>query len=247
MRTEFRTSETYAKAALEIVDTIVAVGEKRPEYFKKMMYYNRGCAQRFSPFGQTEDGIEGKNPLIVALGDSVTAGHFENIIDPEPFFKKVFTVGADENDVLEITDARECYLEKFRGLLIDKYEQTSVSTVNSGIAGDTMYGMYARAYRDVIRYQPDLIIINGSLNWGVECGDSEAYRIVLARVVKLLKNETKADIVLLTPNMEIPGDYANPKSTLAERVQIIRDMAVQEDVCLADVYKVWEAYQNAGY
>lgn len=66
-------------------------------------------------------------------------------------------------------------MEQFRNLLIDKYEQTSVSAVNSGIAGDSMYGMKARLYRDVIRYQPDLVILNGSLNWGEEHGSTEDY------------------------------------------------------------------------
>ncbi len=167
-----------------------------------------------------------------------------------------------EEDAIEITDARECYLERFRSHLIDKYEQTSVSTINSGIAGDTMYGMQKRLYRDVIRYQPDLVLINGSLNWGAECGDTENYRNLLLEVVSTIKNETKADIVLMTPNMDIPpcnSEAANTEDadspsfgqntacTLQDRVRVIRELAVQEEVCLADTYAVWEAYEAAGY
>lgn len=247
MRTSFVTPEKYAREALRIARETVAVGENRPAHFKKVMRENRGAINMFSPYGETEDGLERKNPVIVALGDSVTAGHFEFNGNPEELFAKVDAGALEEEDAVEITDARECYLEKFRSMLIDKYEQTSVSTINAGIAGDTMYGMQKRLYRDVIRYQPDLVIINGSLNWGEECGDTADYRKVITQVVKAIKTETKADIVLLTPNMELPGPFANPKSSLKERVEVIRELAKAEEVCLADAYKVWETYEDAGY
>ena len=67
-------------------------------------------------------------------------------------------------------------------------------------------------YRDVIRYQPDLVLINGSLNWGEECKDSEDYRKVLTQVVKVIKVESKAYIVLMTPNMDQPAPFGNPNS-----------------------------------
>lgn len=217
MRTQFVTPEEFAKAALEITAN-----------------------------GPSEDGLERKNPVIVALGDSVTAGHFEFNGNPMELFAKVDNGEIGEDDAIEITDARECYLDKFRGLLIDKYEQTSVSTINAGIAGDTMYGMKNRVYRDVVRYQPDLVIINGSLNWAEEW-DTEAYKKVLTETVKIIKNETKADIILMTPNMEIQLMPVNPKSSLDARVEDIRDLAEAEGVCLADTYKVWKAYEAAGY
>ncbi|MCD8015317.1 MAG: GDSL-type esterase/lipase family protein [Lachnospiraceae bacterium] len=262
MRTNYETPAEYAKKALEITEQTSAVGARRPEHFKEVMRKNRGALSIFGPYGPAKDGMERKNPVIVALGDSVTAGHFEYAGDPEVLFAKVDKGELEEGDVIEITDARECYLERFRSHLIDKYEQTSVSTINSGIAGDTMYGMQKRLYRDVIRYQPDLVLINGSLNWGVECGDTETYRKLLLEVVNTIKNETKADIVLMTPNMDIPPcglGAANTEDadipsfgqniacTLQDRVRVIRELAVQEEVCLADTYAVWEAYEAAGY
>ncbi|MCD7884286.1 MAG: GDSL-type esterase/lipase family protein [Lachnospiraceae bacterium] len=247
MKTNYETPEEYAKKALEITDAADAVSSKRPEQFKKVMRENRGALSVFGPFGPAADGLERKNPVIVALGDSVTAGHFEFAGDPQTLYDKVNRGEFGEQDALEITDARECYLERFRAHLIDKYEQTSVSTVNSGIAGDTMYGMQKRLYRDVIRYQPDLVLINGSLNWGKECGNTEAYKKLLREVVSAVKNDTKADIVLMTPNMDIPYINTDTDCTLWDRVQVIRELAVLEDVCLADTYAVWEAYKAAGY
>lgn len=151
---------------------------------------------------------------------------------------------------VEITDARECYLEKFRSMLIDKYERTSVSAINAGIAGDHLVSMAARAGRDVIRYQPDLVIINGSLNWDAGLGTADDYKSILKALVQRIKAETEADIILLTPNGDLPNTVLfgkdAPLPTTGERVEKIREVAVEENVCLADVYAVWEAAREQG-
>lgn len=247
MRTSYSAPEQYVNAIMEIEASTSAVGKQRPKHFIRVMRENRGNVNFLSPFGPGKDGMERKNPLVAALGDSVTAGHFEFNGQPEELFKKADAGLLGPEDAIEITDARECYLEKFRSHLIDHFEQTSVSVVNSGIAGDNVYGMQKRLYRDVIRYQPDLVIINASLNWSAECGDTKTYQRVLSEIVETIRQETKADIVLMTPNMEIPGPFTNPASSLDERVSVIRNMAEEKQVCLADTYKVWELYQSAGY
>ena len=99
----------------------------------------------------------------------------------------------------------------------------------------------------MIRYQPDLILINGSLNWFPNCGSNEVYRQSLENVVKRCKAETEADIVLITPNYALPGPFDNPLSTLESRVEIMRSIAKEQDVCLADAYMVWSAFKEAGH
>ena len=248
MRTMYRTKPEYAEAFLRIIDETDTSGEFRPEHFKKVMRENQGGINAFSPYGTPDDGLERKNPVIVALGDSVTAGHFEPCGNLEEIMSIIEAGGMPDFSAGEITDARECYLEKFRSLLIDYFEQTSVSTINAGIAGDTMLGMEKRVYRDVVRYQPDLVIINGSLNWGEENGDSDDYEAALRRVLAVIQQETKADIILMTPNMEkMPDVLKNPKSPLIERVEIIRKLAREKHCCLADTYLAWEKYEEAGY
>ena len=68
MRTTFVTPEEYAQVALRLTQEVDAISEKKPEYFKKVMYENRGGIMMFSPFGETEDGLEPKNPVVVASG-----------------------------------------------------------------------------------------------------------------------------------------------------------------------------------
>ena len=248
MRTMYRTKPEYAEAFLKIVDETDTCGKYRPEHFIKVMRENQGAINMFNPFGMPEDGLERRNPLIVALGDSVTAGHFEPCGDLDEIIAVIESGGIPDLSEGEVVDARECYLEKFRSLLIDNFELTSVSTINSGIAGDTMYGMEKRVYRDVVMHQPDLVIINGSLNWGEECGDSADYEAALRRVLAVIQKETKADVILMTPNMEkMPDVMKNPKSPLIERVEIIRKLAEEKHCCLADTYLAWEKFEEAGY
>ena len=248
MKTMYRTKPEYAEAFLRIVDETDTCGSSRPEHFIKVMKENQGGIYAFSPSGPTDDGLERRNPLIVALGDSVTAGHFEPCGDLDEIIAIIESGGMPDLSKGEVADVRESYLDKFRSLLIDHFEVTAVSTVNAGIAGDSMYGMEKRVYRDVVRYQPDLVIINGSLNWGSECGDSADYEAALRRVLAVIQNETKSDIILMTPNMErMPDILKNPKSPLIERVQIIRNLAEEKGCCLADTYLAWERYEEAGY
>ena len=247
MRTNFVTPEKYANAFLEIARNTDCTSGPKPVNFIRKMEENRGSVRMKALFGDTEDGLEPKNPLIVALGDSVTAGHFEAVGDLATIFRELEEGKRSERDPIEITDARECYLERFRMKLIDRFEQTSVSTINSGIAGDTIIGMQRRLYRDVIRYQPDLIILNASLNWGTDCGTIEDYARVYRQVVMAMKRETYADIVLLTPNMDIPGAFSNHEVPLIQRVNAVREIAAREGVSLVDVYSLWEDYAAAGY
>ena len=112
--------------------------------------------------------------------------------------------------------------------------------------------MAKRADRDVIRYQPDLVLINGVLNWGPDLGTTAEFKAILAALVRRIKAETEADIILLTPN----GDVANkifamqgrpvPEPSTSSRAAAVREVAAEEQVCLADVYAVWEAAREAG-
>ena len=269
MRTTYRIREPYCSIFLKCADDFVCNSPVRPERFIRKMRENTGMAGGF--LGLTdEQGLERRNPVIVALGDSVTAGHFEAMFTPRAMevMGKVFAArqsGASQEEIraliaaeggmppVEIYDARESYIEKFRSMLIDKYELTSVSIVNAGIAGDVLPSMIARADRDVVACNPDLILINGSLNWMEEAmGDENAYKELLLGLVRKLKAETSADIVLLTPNGDLPNTMfaapgqTPPEPTTWKRCEKIREIAKEERVCLADVRAVWDAAKEAG-
>ena len=255
MKTTYRIPAPYAEQFLKLADDYVCDSPARPLRFIEKMKRNRGAVAGFTQKGLDENGLERKNPVIVALGDSVTAGHFETLLPKDPeALRTHFERMLRGDDVLgEITDARESYIEKFRLALIDKYEQTSVSVLNAGIAGDVLPMMCKRADRDVVRYDPDLVLINGSLNWDDETmGDASAYKALLKGLVQKLKAETTADIILLTPNGDLPNDLLEPIGipakpvTTPARCEAIREVAREEQVCLADVRALWDQAKEAG-
>lgn len=229
---------------------------------------NQGILGVLSGFGLDSQGLERKNPVIVALGDSVTAGHFERLPsqgDPAQVMEattrrmelteRLGAQGVEEAFAkgelpalppVEIADARESYLEKFRELLLDQFELTSVSTINAGIAGDHLLSMIARADRDVVRYQPDLVLINGVLNWGLNLGTTAQYKEHLRGLVRKLQQETEADIVLVTPNGDLPNPPPPQGEDTPDRVEAVRQVAWEEGVCLADTYAVWERARELG-
>ena len=256
MRTSYRIPAPYAERFLKLADAYVCDSPARPLRFIEKMKHNRGAVLAAQK-GLDKNGLERKNPIIVALGDSVTAGHFEALLpkDPEDLRRiyEGYMAGEEPETPTEITDARESYIEKFRLASIDKYEQTSVSVINAGIAGDVLPMMFRRADRDVVRYDPDLVLINGSLNWDDETmGDAKAYKALLKGLVRKLKAETTADIILLTPNGDLPNDLLEPIGipakpvTTPARCEAIRELAREEQVCLADVRGVWDQAKDAG-
>lgn len=269
MKTTYRIRQPYADKFMKCADEFVCNSPVRPERFIAKMKNNTGMSGAMMR-NLDENGLEFRNPVIAALGDSVTAGHFESLMTPDVLAKlgeimaevskgtpmdQIAAKVADSGGmpVLEIFDARESYIEKFRAMLIDKYELTSVSVINAGIAGDILPSMIARADRDVVRHDPDLILINGSLNWMDDMlGDENVYKEMLRGLVQKLKKETSADIVLLTPNGDLPNTMFAvpgqdvPEPTTWKRAEKIRELAVEEQVCLADVRAVWDAAREAG-
>lgn len=257
MRTTFHVRQPYADKFLQCAREFPCKSPVKPVRFIEKMNKNQGSIAALTGMGMDKDGLERKNPVIVALGDSVTAGHFESLLPRDPNELKAVTEAAmcdiaagKPVGPIEITDPRESYLEKFRYMLIDKFERTSVSVINSGIAGDNLRQMAARAQRDVIRYQPDLVLVNGCLNWDDQMGTTEEYGQILKNLVDRLRTETEADIILMTPNGDLPntlfGETNAPMPTTLERVKVIREIAEEKQVALADVYAVWEAARKIG-
>lgn len=239
----------YEKVLLSLSENIKFIGKKRPQHFIKIMEQNTGGIAQFSPYGPTADGLERRNPVIAALGDSVTAGRFQWLLSPEEIesnYKKLL-VGNLKDAVFETeaSDPLKAYPELFRRKLIEHYVYTCVSVINGGIAGDNMKGMYARHERDVISHQPDLVLINGSLNWDDTIGTISEFKNLLEKMVENIKNKTKADIILMTPNAMV-GDEKRI-SILESCVDSIREIADKENVCLADAYAMWKEYKALGY
>lgn len=251
MRTSCREPQPWADLMLETARTLPLRSPALPTRFDCVMRENRGEVAALSRSALPPDGLERRNPVVVVLGDSVTAGHFESLLPRDSAVLAELLAGRAELPwgAVEVTDARECYPECFRARLLDRYERTSVSIVNAGIAGDHLRSMAARAERDVVAHDPDLVIVNGSLNWWPGLGTTTDFEEILTDLVARLRERTRADVVLLTPNGDVRNtmfDPDAPEPSTPERVDAIRRVAREQRVCLADVRAVWDAVAESG-
>jgi len=238
MKTKIEMPEEKKKRFLKIAREVPCTNGIRPERFIKVLKTNTGVVDSLTKYGLDKLGLERRNPLIVAFGDSVTGGHFESLYPIEELIRLI-EKGEPIEEPMNVRDLGKVYHEQFRMMLAKKYVATSVSVINSGIGGDSMIGMGKRVYRDVIQHDPDLVIINGTLNWTEQFGTLDDFQAALEYVIHAIKKNCKADIVVLTPNA-----ISNllPDELLGARVDIVCDVAQREQVSLVDAYKLWSEF-----
>lgn len=179
--------------------------------------------------------------LLVAIGDSVTQGWMEEGV-------------LDQESVYHARVLRE---------LRHAHPLCTFDALNAGAGGETVQGGLARAERDVVAHQPDLVVIGFGLN---DCfagdGGLDAFRDRMGSLLDLIGRETEAEPILLTPNMMCHAD--NPRipdrwrqsfeefrerqvsGTLARYAEVIRAVGAERGVPVADVYAEWERLRRAG-
>jgi len=142
---------------------------------------------------------EVRQPTIAFIGDSVTHGCFELYVENGEIETYVKQGAAYHNKVKEIF-----------GLL---YPEVPVTIINAGISGDEAYRGAQRLDRDVLSYNPDLVVVCYGLN------DANAKDAGLERYEKALDEmfenvlKTGAEVIFLTPNLrscefDIPTNMA---------------------------------------
>ena len=184
-----------------------------------------------------------RSVVIIALGDSVTMG--------------CMRIGE--------RDYESVYHARLKRLLERKYPLCVFSIINSGIDGDNSAGGLKRLKRDVISYNPDLVIIGFAINDA--CGGMdglERYGRNMETLIHRIKKQCEANIILLTPNLMNTAD--NPNVELPHRkmnlhklfakfqrdgvlkayANKIRQLAEKHDLCVADTYAAWEELAAAG-
>lgn len=83
----------------------------------------------------------------------------------------------------------------------EKYGGNSLIAINAGQCGDTAVSSLGRLDRDVIRFQPDLVIIGFSMNDGVqgEAGLPD-FSSAIRQIVQRLREKCGCDLLLRTTN-----------------------------------------------
>ncbi|MDD2707852.1 MAG: GDSL-type esterase/lipase family protein [Verrucomicrobiae bacterium] len=179
--------------------------------------------------------------LVVALGDSVTQGCMEiDVIDPVNVYHNVL-----------------------KQMLERRHPGATFSVYNAGVGGDNAAGGLKRLKRDVIRHDPDLVIVGFCLNDACAGRKGLAkYRKNMEAIVNKICAKTQADVIILTPNFmaskETPGiaeehrHFAKTilgcqnEGILKAYVDELRDLARSLKVPVADVHTAWEKMAAAG-
>lgn len=180
--------------------------------------------------------------LIVAFGDSVTQGRMEfDVMDPDGV-----------------------YHAHLRRTLEAASPLTTFSVLNAGMSGQTAAGALAFLDRDVLRHDPDLVIIGFGLNDAALGGMDglPGFRQALTEHATRVRQETKAALVLLTPNFTATRDNPRVHPAQAEylprMVEIqtggvvaayaaeIRHVAGEHGVPVCDAYALWEDFAARG-
>ncbi len=179
--------------------------------------------------------------LYVAIGDSVTQG----------------CLGLNE------MTHQEVYHELLRRRVETHYPTANFNVINSGVGGDTAHQSRNRWERDVTVYKPDLVTICFGLN-DTHKGEAglDEFKTAIRDLVALIRNETDAEILLLTTIMMMKADNERvpemykamvpdfirvyEQGTLMKYNDVIRELAVEQAVPLLDVHAIWEQMDRDG-
>ena len=185
--------------------------------------------------------IDAAPVLIIPLGDSVTQGCME----------------------ANVIDHTSVYHNQLKLKLETEYPQTTFSIINAGVSGASAESSLVRLERDVVRHDPDLVLLGFCLNDA--CGGLEKldrFEQNIRRIIREIRENTSADIILLTPNFmasretfriaEVHKLYAptilacQNQGVLKAYVKRLRELALELEIPLADVYAEWENLQLEG-
>ena len=159
----------------------------------------------------------GQEPVrIVCFGDSVTGVYYH-------------------------TGGRRAWTDML-GIALGKiYPKARTEMINAGISGHTTGAGLARIERDVIARKPHLVAVMFGLN-DICQGKPQVYRDNLKTIVGRCR-ESGAAVVLCTLNSVYPNQR-RPMTAVAEYSQIVRDVAVDLSVPLADCFAAYEKVRS---
>lgn len=132
----------------------------------------------------------------------------------------------------------ESYPHLFHVGLKGKFPHAVLNVIVTAIGGEASPAGAARFSRDVLPHRPDLVLIDYAHNdRRVPEEQVEASWLSMIRAAK----EAGVPVVLITPTGDATADMANPADPLSQRAALIRKIAADEKVILADVSDAWVA------
>lgn len=125
----------------------------------------------------------------------------------------------------------------FQGLKKD-HPFAVINCIVTAIGGEDSLSGAARFEKDVLCHQPDVILIDYALNDRRQPLDKveAAWKAMIQQA-----KQQKIPVVLVTPTGDSSAKLNDPSDPLCQRAELIRTIAKDENVPLADVFAAWQA------
>ncbi len=158
---------------------------------------------------------------IVCHGHSVPAGYFQT----------------------PIVDTINSYPHLLHQRLKSQYPYAVINVIVTAIGGENSESGAKRFETEVLTLRPDVITIDYGLNdRGI--GPAKAKENLTAMILKAKARGIK--VLLLTPTADLRAGINDPKDPLNQQAEMIRNLAVSEQVGLVDSLKSFQTYVSNG-
>ena len=127
--------------------------------------------------------------------------------------------------------------------LKEQYPLAVINVITTAIGGENSISGAARFERDVLSLKPDIIFIDYALNDRRQ-PDEKVVAAWLAMIAAAKK--AKVPVVLLTPTGDSSAKLDDPKDPLNLRAELIRKIAKEQGVLIADVFAAWKSEIEKG-
>lgn len=199
---------------------------------------------------KAKNNYDAEGVTIAFFGDSVTQGCFE-----------VFELAPET--VETVFDKNNAYHSHLSKIFATVYPTVPVNMINAGISGDNACHALERLERDVIRHNPDLVVVCFGLNDSGNGAEGVAqYGQALSEIFERLQ-KSGTEIIFMTPNMMNTSVSVHIKEAfikeIAERkmklqldgtldmyVQKAIEVAAEYNVTVCDCYAKWKKLQANG-
>jgi lysophospholipase L1-like esterase len=137
----------------------------------------------------------------------------------------------------------ESYPHLIHVKLKEQYPLAVINVMTTAIGGENSIPGAARFERDVLGLHPDLIFIDYALNDRHQSTEKveKAWLEMIAAAKK-----ANVPVVLLTPTGDSSAKISDPNDALCQRAELIRKIAKEQNVLLADVFAAWVAEVEKG-
>ena len=195
--------------------------------------------------------VENSPVTIAFLGDSVTQGCFECYLTSPNTLQTVFDYGS-------------AYSTRLKEILHILYPSVQINIINSGISGDSAPVGLQRMERDILAYNPDLVVVSYGLNDSTKGADGLCeYEEALSQIFMCLQ-ENGIETIFLTQNVmngnvsphlrdqlfiDLANGFANDiqnNGVLSRYFEKAKETCVKYNVKVCDLHSVWKRLVDVG-